>query len=149
MATGTLPVGSCVLSQVHHHGSSEALGFEHFLCLGSVQSLSPVQLTATPWTAARQASLSIANSWSLLKLTSFELVMPPNRLILCRPLLLLQLLHFLLCPGVSRFPKEPGLLLLEKVLDTKIWALGVLIAPGASLFQLMLLTAHSADRARK
>ena len=41
------------------------------------------------------------------------------------------------------------MLLLEMVLDTKIWALGVLIAPGASLLQLMLLTAHSADRARK
>ena len=55
----------------------------------SVQSLSHVQLSATPWTAARQASLSITNSWSLLKLMSIELVMPSNHLILCRPLLLL------------------------------------------------------------
>ena len=48
-----------------------------------------VWLFATPWTAARQASLSITNSWSLLKVMSIELVMPPNHLILCRPLLLL------------------------------------------------------------
>ena len=55
----------------------------------SVQSLSHVQLFATPWTAACQASLSIANSWSLLKLMSIELVMPSNHLNLCHPLLLL------------------------------------------------------------
>ena len=54
-----------------------------------VQSLSRVRLFATPWTAACQASLSITNSRSLLKLISIELVMPPNYLILCRPLLLL------------------------------------------------------------
>ena len=54
----------------------------------SVQSLSCVQLFATPWTAACQASLSITNSWSLFKLKSIESVIPPNYLILCRPLLL-------------------------------------------------------------
>ena len=54
----------------------------------SVQSLSPVQLFAIPWTAARQASLSITNSQSLLKLMSIESVMPSNHLILCHPLLL-------------------------------------------------------------
>ena len=53
----------------------------------SVQSLSRVQLFVTPWTAAHQASLSIINSQSLLKLISFESVMPSNHLILCRPLL--------------------------------------------------------------
>ena len=57
--------------------------------ISSVQSLSRVQLFATPWTAACQASLSITNSWSLLKLMSIELVMPSNHLILCHPLLLL------------------------------------------------------------
>ena len=56
----------------------------------SVQSLSPVWLLATPWTAACQASLSITNSQSLLKLMSIELVMPSNHLILCHPLLCLQ-----------------------------------------------------------
>ena len=55
----------------------------------SVQSLSHVQFFATPWTAERQASLSITNSRSLLKLMSIESVMPSNHLILCRPLLLL------------------------------------------------------------
>ena len=50
--------------------------------------LSHVQLLVTPWTAARQASLSITNSWSLLKLMSIVSVMPPNHLILCHPLLL-------------------------------------------------------------
>ena len=61
------------------------------LCPGCVvvQLLSHVWLFATPWTAARQASLSITNSQSLLKLMSIELVMPSNHLILCRPLLLL------------------------------------------------------------
>ena len=53
----------------------------------SVQSLSCVRLLATPWTAARQASLSATNSWSLLKLMSIKLVMPSNHLILCQPLL--------------------------------------------------------------
>ena len=55
----------------------------------SVQSLSRVQLFVTPWIAAHQASLSITNSWSSLKLTSIESVMPSSHLILCRPLLLL------------------------------------------------------------
>ena len=59
------------------------------LQFSSVQSLSHVQLFVTPWTSARQASLSITNSSSLLKLMSIELVMPSNHLILCRPLLLL------------------------------------------------------------
>ena len=54
----------------------------------SVQLLSFVQLFATPWTAACQASLSITNSWNLLKLMSYESVMPSNHLILCCPLLL-------------------------------------------------------------
>ena len=53
----------------------------------SVQLLSCVQLFATPWTVVLQASLSITNSWSLLKLTSIALVMPSNHLILCCPLL--------------------------------------------------------------
>ena len=55
----------------------------------SVESLSRVQLFATPWISARQASLSITNSWSLPKFMSIESVMPSSHLILCRPLLLL------------------------------------------------------------
>ena len=53
----------------------------------SIQSLSHVQRFVTPWTAASQASLSINNSWSLLKFISIELVMSSNHLILCDPLL--------------------------------------------------------------
>ena len=56
-----------------------------FRFFGSVQLPSHVWLFATPWTAARQASPSITNSQSLLKLMSIELVMPPNHLVLCRP----------------------------------------------------------------
>ena len=62
----------------------KSLDFSYF---SSVQSLSRVQLFATPWTAARQASLSITNSQNLLKLMSIESVMPSNHLTLCPPLL--------------------------------------------------------------
>ena len=57
--------------------------------ISSVQLLSHIGLFATPWIAARQASLSITNSQSSLRLTSIESVMPSSHLILCRPLLLL------------------------------------------------------------
>ena len=68
----------------------------------SVQFLSQVQLFVTPWTATRQAFLSITNSWSLLKLMSIELVMPSNHLILCRPLLLLPSIF----PSIRVFSNE-------------------------------------------
>ena len=58
--------------------------------ISSVQSLSRVQLFATPWIATHQASLSITNSQSLLRPTSIESVMPSSHLVLCRPLLLLS-----------------------------------------------------------
>ena len=60
--------------------------------ISPVQPLSHVQLFTTPWTAAHQASLSIINSQSLPELMSIEVVMPPNHLILCHPLLLLPLI---------------------------------------------------------
>ena len=66
--------------------ASSSFTFSQF---SSVQLLSRVRLFATPWIAARQASLSITNSQSSLRLTSIELVMPSSHLILCRPLLLL------------------------------------------------------------
>ena len=56
----------------------------------SVQSLSRVRLFVTPWTTARQTSLSITNTWGLFKLICIELVVPSNHLILCSPLLLLS-----------------------------------------------------------
>ena len=64
--------------------------FEHLLYVVVVQSLSDIQLFATPWTVARQASLSLTTSWRLLRFMSSESVMPSNHPILCRPLLLLS-----------------------------------------------------------
>ena len=78
-----------------------------FLYCQSVQSLSCVWLFATPWTAALQASLSITNSWSLLKLMSIESVMPSNHLILCHPLLLPPSIF----PSIRVFPNESALLI--------------------------------------
>ena len=71
----------------------------------SVQSLSHVQLFATPWIAARQASLSITNSWSSPRLTSIELVIPSSHFILCRPLLLLPPIP----PSIRVFSNESAL----------------------------------------
>ena len=71
----------------------------------SVQSLSRVQLFATPWTVACQASLSITNSWSSLRPTSIESVMPSSHLILCRPLLLLPPIP----PSIRVFSNESTL----------------------------------------
>ena len=82
---------NCCLLEVHspgHHSPLALFLLQAPLSLRSVQSLSRVQPFVTPWTAAHQASLSITNSWSLLKLMSMELVMPSNHLILCRPRLL-------------------------------------------------------------
>ena len=67
----------------------------------SVWSLSHVQLFVTPWTPAWQASLSITNSWSLLKLMSIQLVMPSNHLTFCRPLLLPSIF-----PSITVFSNE-------------------------------------------
>ena len=71
----------------------------------SSQSVTCVRLFATPWTVAHEASLSITNSQSLLKLTFIELVMPSNHLILCRPLLLLPLIF----PSIRVFSYESAL----------------------------------------
>ena len=82
MGTNCQQSYNCGLANPAH----PAGGWGSAVCL--VQSLSRVQLFATPWIAACQASLSITNSQSLLKLMSIELVMPSNHLILCHPLLL-------------------------------------------------------------
>ena len=73
----------------------------------SVQSLSHVQLFVTPCTAARQTSLSVTNSWSLLKFTSIQSVMPSNHLILCHPLLLLPSIF----PRIRVFSNESAFLI--------------------------------------
>ena len=80
-------------------------GCHHFYSFSldqSVQLLSHVWLCATPWTAAHQASLSITNTWSLLKLMSIESVMSSNHLILCGPLLLLPSIF----PSIRVFSNE-------------------------------------------
>ena len=81
------------------------LSFVPFFQFGSVQLLSRVRLFATPWTAACQASLSITNSLSLLKLMSIESLMPSNHFILCRPLLLLPSIF----PRIRVFSNESAL----------------------------------------
>ena len=78
---------------------------ESALRFSSLQSLSRVRLFATPWTAARQASLSITNSRGLPKLMSVESVMPSNHLILCRPLLCLPSIF----PSIRVFTNESAL----------------------------------------
>ena len=72
-------VSCCYLCNCYNTG--------HMVCCVVVQSLNHVQIFATPWTPAHQASLSITNSQSLLKLMSLDSVMPSSHLILCRPLL--------------------------------------------------------------
>ena len=80
-------------------------------------SLSHVQLFATPWTTALQASLSITSSWSSLKLMSIESVMPSNHLILCHPLLLLPSIF----PSIRVFSNEPAL----HIRWPKYWSFGL------------------------
>ena len=88
----------------------------------SVQSLSHVQLSATPWTAAYQASLSITNSWSLLKLMSIESVMPSSHLILCCSLLLLPPIP----PSIRVFSNESTL----RMRWPKYWSFSFSIFPS-------------------
>ena len=89
----------------------------------SVQSLSHVQLFAAPWTAACQASLSITNSQSLLKLMSIESVMPSNHLILCHPLLLLPSVF----PSIKILSNESVLL----IRWPKYWSFTFIISPSS------------------
>ena len=90
--------------------------------ISSVQSLSHVRLFVTPWIAAHQASLSITNSWSLLKLMSIESVMPSSHLILCRPLLLLPPIP----PSIRVFSNEPTL----RIRWPKYWSFSFSISPS-------------------
>ena len=94
--------------------------------LHSVQQLSRVRLFATPWTAAPQASLSITNSRSLLKLMSIEWVMPSNHLILCRPLLLPPLIFPSIRVFFFFFPNESVL----RIRWPKYWSFSFSISPS-------------------
>ena len=89
----------------------------------SVQfSCSVMSDSATPWTAARQASLSITSSWSLLRLISIELMMPFNHFILCRPLLLLPSVF----PNIRVFSNESVL----HIRWPKYWSFSFSISPS-------------------
>ena len=88
----------------------------------SVQLLSHIRLFSTPWTAACQASLSITNSQSVLKLMSIESVMPSNHIILCHPLLLLPSIF----PSIRVFSNESDL----HIMWPKYWSFSFSISPS-------------------
>ena len=100
------------LAAPRHVGSSQ---------FSPVQSLSHVQLFATPWTAARQASLSITNSQSLPKLMSIDVVMPSNHLIFCHPLLLPSIF-----PSIRVFSNESVL----RMMWPNYWSFSFNISPS-------------------
>ena len=91
----------------------------------SVQLLSHVRLSATPWITACQASLSITNSWSSLRLISIESVMPSSHLILCRPLLLLPPIP----PSIRVFSNESAL----RMRWPKYWSFSFNIIPSKEI----------------
>ena len=97
-------------SLIHHHSVVK--------WVSPVQLLSRVQLFETPWTAARQASLSITNSWSLLRLMSIESVMPSNHLILLRPPSIF--------PSISVFSRESVMC----IRWPKYWSFSFSISPS-------------------
>ena len=97
--------------------------------ISSVQLLSCVQLSVTPWTAACQASLSITNSKSLRKLIPIELVMPSNHLILCHPLLL----PLSSIPSIRVFSNESALC----IRWPKYWSFNFSISPSNEYSELI------------
>ena len=107
------------------HASKTQPSVAHYTSLSSVQffqSLSRVRLFVTPWTAACQASLSIINTRSLLKLMSIESVMPFNHMILCCPLLLLSSIF----PSIRVFSNESVL----RIRWPKYWSFSFSISPS-------------------
>ena len=121
---GKLGVLQCMGSQRVGHDWVTSLHFSYWvLCpfqFSSVQSLSRVRLSVTSWTAAHQASLSITNSQSLLKLMSIESVMPSNHLILCLPLLPP------VPPSIRVFSNESAL----RIRWPKYWSFSFSISPS-------------------
>ena len=111
---GIRPVGESLLI-TRHLLSADSIS-------NTAQSLSRVRLFATPWTAAHQASLSITNSWSLLKLTSIELVMPSNHLILFHALLLPPSIF----PNIRVFSNESVI----RIRRPKYWSFSFNISPS-------------------
>ena len=104
--------------------------------ISSVQSLSRLRLFATPWTAACQASLSIINSRSLLKLISMELVMPSNHFILWRPFLLPSIF-----PSIRVFSNESAL----HIRWPKYWSFSFSISPSSEYSGLISFRIHWFD----
>ena len=107
--------------KLEHTGFQKALQYSMNI-FSSVQSLSHVQFFATPWSAARQASQSITNSWSLLKPMSTGSVMPSNHLILCHPLLLLPSIF----PSIRAFSNESAV----RIRWPKDWSFSFCISPS-------------------
>ena len=101
----------------------------HGISIAVIQSLCHVRLSATPWTAARQDSLSITNSRSLSKLMSSEWVMSSNHLILCRPLLLPPSIF----PSIRVFSKESGL----RIRWPEYWSFSFSIRPSNECSELI------------
>ena len=120
-ATYVQPKCKCILKRVDLKPWGRSSRCPHWQP-SSVQSLSRAQLFATPGAAARQASLSFTNSWSLLKLMSIGSVMPSNHLILCRPLLLLPSIF----PSIRVFSDESVLL----IRWLKYWSFSFSISPS-------------------
>ena len=107
--------------------------------VSSVESLSRVRLFMTPWTAARQASLSITSSQSLLKLVSIESVMPSNHLIFCRPLLLRPSIF----PSIRVFSNESVL----RIRWPSYWSFSFSISPSNEYSVLISFRRNSLDLA--
>ena len=120
--THQFPISLRNLFEKEVHYMTENLVILQF---SSVQSLSRVQLFATPWIASRQASLSITNSRSSLRLTSIESVMPSSHLILCRSLLLLPPIP----PSIRVFSNESTL----RMMWPKNWSFSFSIIPSKEI----------------
>ena len=140
----TLGLNPCLL-----HWSVGSLPLNHLVkptcCFSSIQSLSHIQLFATLWTVAHQASLSTTNSQSLLKPMSSESVMPSNHLILCHPLLLLPSVF----PSIRVFSKEWALC----IRWPKYWSFSFSISPsneysGLISFRIDLISLQSKGLSR-
>ena len=110
------PTNLCVLKE------QKLISLGSVLSVHLIQSLSRVWLFAIPWITACQASLSITNSWSLLKLMSIESVMPSSHLILCCPLLLLRPIP----PSIRVFSNESTL----HMRWPKYWSFSFSISPS-------------------
>ena len=122
------------LSLMSSVSSMEIIMWCPFYRVSSVQSLSRVLLFVTPWTAACQAFLTFTISWSLLKLTSIELVMPSNCLILYHSVLLLPSIF----PSLEVFSNESDIC----IMWPKYWSLSFSISPSNEYSWLVSFRIH-------